>query len=370
MGIAAVALLLVPGAMAQDPAEGWINLFDGETLFGWSQIGDANWSVQDGVIVASQGGGGWLVTNSQFKDFELTLQIRVSQETAAGIVVRGALEGHPADNGGTVVAMRTSKSKEPEWKEVAITVKGDDISASVGGKATKGLEVQNEIGHIGIQYHKYHNRETKIEVKDIALRPLNLKPIFNGKNLDGWNNPTPERPSVFTVQDGWLDIENGNGQIETDDLYKDFLLQITVWSKGGPEMANGNPTPLNSGVFFRGPKGVFWKGYESQVRNEWEGDDRTTPVDYGTGGIYGVQEARKVMGTERENVYKTILATGNHFAVWVNGYQVSDMIDTRPVMKNGDGKNGYVPEAGTIHLQGHDPTTKIKFKDINIQVYP
>ena len=34
-----------------------------------------------------------------------------------------------------------------------------------------------------------------------------------------------------------------------------------------------------------------------------------------------------------------------------------------------DGKRGYVPEAGTIHLQGHDPTTDLSFKNIQIQEY-
>ncbi len=32
-------------------AEGWIQLFDGRTLFGWSPASDANWRVEDGTIV-------------------------------------------------------------------------------------------------------------------------------------------------------------------------------------------------------------------------------------------------------------------------------------------------------------------------------
>ena len=33
------------------------------------------------------------------------------------------------------------------------------------------------------------------------------------------------------------------------------------------------------------------------------------------------------------------------------------------------GSTSAVPEAGTIHLQGHDPTTDLSFKNINLQSY-
>jgi len=218
-------------------------------------------------------------------------------------------------------------------------------------------------GHIGIQYHRYHGggrRGPKVEVSEVKLRPLTLKPIFNGKDLDGWNI-IPGHQSEFKVVDGAINITNGNGQIETAGLYKDFVLQLDIISNGDH---------LNSGVFFRGPAGVFWKGYESQVRNEWVKDDRTRPVDFGTGGLYGDQEARKVVSTDYEWFQKTIICEGNHFAMWIDGYQACDYFDTRPVVDNGDGKNGFVPQAGTIHLQGHDPTTDLSFKNIVLQEYP
>jgi len=41
----------------------------------------------------------------------------------------------------------------------------------------------------------------------------------------------------------------------------------------------------------------------------------------------------------------------------------------RPPVDNYDGKAGFVTEAGTIHLQGHDPATDLSFREINIQTY-
>ena len=47
--------------------------------------------------------------------------------------------------------------------------------------------------------------------------------------------------------------------------------------------------------FFGKKPGEFWNGYECQIRNQWEGKDRTKPVDIGTGGLYFRQPARKVV---------------------------------------------------------------------------
>jgi hypothetical protein len=361
---AAAAVLAASPALAQTVEAGsWINLFDGETTFGWTSLGDANWKVVDGVLTADEGTGGLLATTSRFKDYELTLKVRVSRPGTTGVVVRGALEGHASENGSGVIALGGEEG-EAAWQEVSVKALGGSVEATVDGKAVEGLAATNAAGIIGIQYHAYHRynhvrKPSKVEVSEVKLRPLQLTPIFNGVNLDGWNI-IPDRESKFEVVDGALRITNGNGQIETAGTYKNFLLQLDIISNG---------KELNSGVFFRGPVGVFWKGYESQVRNQWLKDDRTKPVDFGTGGMYGVQETRKVVPSDFEWFSKTVIADGNHFAVWINGYQVSDLYDTRPASAEDDGKNGYVKIAGTIHLQGHDPTTDLSFKNINLSQY-
>lgn len=357
-GLLAGLVLAVSAAGAQTVEQGaWIDLFDGETLFGWTALGDAEWTVEDGVLTASGGSGGWLASNGQFKDFELEALVRVRKGHSTGIVLRSALDGHPSENGAAVVALAEPEDGGADWHEVKVTARAGDISATLDGAPVEGLGAAAAIGHVGIQYHA---SRSKVEVKQMRLRPLGLSPIFDGMTLDGWNI-IPGRDSVFKVVDGALNITNGNGQIETDGVYRNFILQLDIISNG---------EHLNSGVFFRGPKGVFWKGYESQVRNQWMRDDRTRPVDFGTGGIYAVQAARRVVSTDHEWFSKTILCNGNHMAVWIDGYLVSDYFDTRPPVDNGDGKAGYVPGPGTIHLQGHDPTTDLSFKNINIQVLP
>jgi len=356
--LACVAVLFAWTAVAQGAGEGqWINLFDGESLYGWNVVGNGNWSVNEGQIEMTEGDSGFIATTSQFADFELTATLRVTGQGGASVAFRAPASGHVTEEGGAVVYLPAGE-RDADYSTVQVRAVGGDIQATVNGQAVEAPSTRS-IGYIAIQLQKYHRdrRGPRIEVKEIKLRPLSLRPIFNGQNLDGWNI-LPDKKSVFSVVDGALNIKDGNGQIETAETFRDFILQLDIISNGDH---------LNSGVFFRSPVGVFWKGYEAQVRNEWARDDRTKPVDYGTGGMYGLNMARKVVSSDHEWFTMTVSCLDNHMAVWVNGYQVSDFTDTRAIDPEGDGKNGYVTAAGTITLQGHDPTTDLSFKNINIQ---
>ncbi|MFA6244845.1 MAG: DUF1080 domain-containing protein [Candidatus Hydrogenedentales bacterium] len=344
----------------EEAAQGWVSLFDGETLFGWIQLGDAQWKVADTNLVRDTGAGGWIGTTMPFADFELKAKIRIAPEHAAGLAVRTSLDGHPAETGGTVIELSEPKDGKGDWKVVEVKAEGNTVTATVDGKAVEGLTSGRGAGHIGIYYYGTSKSPGKVEVAELKLRPLGAKPIFNGKDLEGWNI-IPDHKSEFAVIDGALNIKKGNGQIETANVYKDFVLQLAIFS---------NDDHLNSGVFFRGPVGKFWLGYESQVRNQWVGDDRSNPEDYGTGGNYGNQNTRKVVSSDREWFYKTLVCVGPQASVWINGYLVSDFLDMRPVSAEGQGKAGYVTGPGTIHLQGHDPKTDLSFKDIRVAEYP
>jgi hypothetical protein len=77
----AVSLTTVLTLTAQPPD--WKPLFNGHDLTGWTVAAGrggtaaappppAQWKVEDGVLIGGRGGGrGSLVSNEQFKDFEL-----------------------------------------------------------------------------------------------------------------------------------------------------------------------------------------------------------------------------------------------------------------------------------------------------------
>ncbi len=179
-----------------------------------------------------------------------------------------------------------------------------------------------------------------------------MESIFNHEDLTGWVT-FPERESRFTVtDDGWMRVEDGPGQLETEPSYGDFVLQLQCKTHA-PE--------LNSGIFFRCIPGDPMNGYESQIHNGIVDGDRSRPTDCGTGGIFRRQDARFVAADDNAWFYKTILVAGPHMTVWVNGLQVSDWTDTREPDENP--RRGLRLEPGTIQIQGHDPTTDLVFRE-------
>ena len=155
--------------------------------------------------------------------------------------------------------------------------------------------------------------------------------------------------------EGWLNVKDGPGDLQTEKQFADFIFQ-------GECISNGKH--LNSGIFFRCLPGQYQQGYEMQIRNQWEGDDRTKPVDFGTGAIYRRQPARKVVSTDGEWFGMTLIAHGRHISTWINGYPVVDWTDPRP--ENENARNGCKLGAGPFSIQGHDPTTDLSFRNLRI----
>ena len=105
-------------------------------------------------------------------------------------------------------------------------------------------------------------------------------------------------------------------------------------------------------------------GSESQIQNGFLEGDRTKPMDAGTGAIFRRANARRVVANDFEWFRKTLVAEGPHMAVWINGYLVTDWVDRREPDKNP--RRGLRVEAGTIMIQGHDPTTELSFRKLRI----
>ena len=50
--------------------------------------GDANWRVDNGLVLADQGKGGFLVTKKSYKDFEIRAEFWAASDTNSGIFIR------------------------------------------------------------------------------------------------------------------------------------------------------------------------------------------------------------------------------------------------------------------------------------------
>ena len=379
------------GAVAQDVpnrltpqeiAQGWVLLWDGESMFGWESHGGAEWKITGGALVGDSAQGGWIGTTTAFADYELRCEFRTAADGNSGVFLRSAREGAPHQTGyelqiydahpggyntGSLVGY--AKASEArivpgQWNRFEVTAEGDRYVVAYNGKRIlDARDGQHPVGVIGLQY----NQGKKVEFRNLKLRPLGLKPIFNGRDLSGWSKVErpggTKAPPEWSVKDGAIHVEKGPGQIETDGAWTDFVAQLDIRTNA----LNATHHP-NSGVFLRADKGKFWTGYEIQIRNEYKDGNRAAPVDFGTGGVYFQQPARRVVSNDNEFFIETIVAQGRHLSVWVNGVQVADYQDTRE--EGPDPRKQARLAAGPISLQAHDPTTNLDFKNLRLVPLP
>lgn len=351
--------------------DGWISLFDGHTLYGWeSSSPDVNWSVQDGAITADSGPVGFLNTRVPFADYELACEFRMAAEGNSGVFLRtianpkdvktdcyelNIADTHP-DGFTTGAIVGHAKTAEPivgsgDWKKLLVLVEGNHFVVTLDGAQvldyTDAAAVRSS-GLIGLQ-----KNAGKIEFRNIVLRPLGLASLFNGTETAGWRI-VPGSKSEFTVEDGTIHVKNGPGFLETEQTFGNFIFQCAAQTHGDD---------LNSGFFFRampGTEAAPSNGYEVQIDNSLEGDDRARPKNAGTGAIFRRTTARRVVSSDHEWCTITLVASGNRFETWVDGYCVTDWTDERAADENP--RRGRRDEAGHISLQGHDATTDISFR--------
>jgi len=368
---------VAPPLTAEEIQAGWISLFDGRTLFGWDVPTVTNWHVEDGAIVADSGEKSLLLTPFHFDDFELRCSFHVAEGGNSGIFLRTAdnasnpakdtyelniCDSHATHKSGSLVGRFIAENVpavEGAWHDFRVLCEGPRIQVWLDEKQivdfTDASDAVRLTGRIGLQMN-----QGRSAFRNVLLRPLSFKPLLDGRETTGWI-VVPGSKSEFKVADGLLHVSNGPGFLETNDTYGDFALKVE---------ARINGDGLNGGVFFRAKQGTEKApshGYEMQLHNGFKDGDRTQSVDSGTGAIFRRVAARYVVANDHEFLTAVLIAQGDRFASWVNGYQVVNWQDTRKPSDNP--REGRRLEAGHISLQGHDPTTDLDFRSIEIHPF-
>ncbi len=183
-------------------------------------------------------------------------------------------------------------------------------------------------------------------------------PLFNGKDLDGWEvrESKPGDKDKWSVTDNLLTTKPGGGWIGTKKMYGDFVLKVE-WriSAGG-----------NSGVFLRVPdvkskESPSGLGLEIQILDDDapQHKGKLKPSQY-CGGLYHFQGVSKKMskGVKEWNAYE-ITCKGDQIAVVFNGEKVIDANATT------DAVLAKRPRHGFIGLQNHG--TGVEFRNVMIK---
>ena len=370
-----------PQLSADEIADGWVQLFDGETLFGWKANSDVNWSATDGVITADKGTKpGLLLTSVPFADYELRCDFWMAKGGNSGVFLRtpfvptdpgvdcyelNICDTHPQGFNTASFVKRHKPTKEVSgeeaWKTFHVRAEGPRVVVKFDGEEvldfTDKTDKPLKSGFIGLQMN-----QGLVKFRNVFVRPLGTKELFNGKDLAGWRE-VPGSKSKFEVLDGAIHVTNGQGYWESEATFANFVLQAQVKTNGDA---------LNSGIFFRGLPGKegAYPGYEFQIQNGIKNGDRSQPADYGTGAIFRRQAARFVVSNDREWTTLTLVADGPTFATWVNGLPVTVWTDERKPHASNNAREGLRLEGGHLSLQGHDPTTNLDFRNIRAVELP
>lgn len=214
--ISVVLFLLVACAVRADdpkPPEGFKTLFNGTDLKGWKVHGGMMdvWGADKGVLFCDKKGGGWLLTEEEFADFELRCEFRWTTEGGnSGVGLRVPRMGAPHIDGmeiqliddenwvkvhkfelkdtqhtGSLYGIKppSKRVNKPigEWNSVRVVCKGRKVTVEMNGetindvnlddyKESKGKSIPGilrEKGHVGFQSYNF-----RVEFRNIWIKPL------------------------------------------------------------------------------------------------------------------------------------------------------------------------------------------------------
>lgn len=382
-------------AQAQvDP--GFVDLFNGKNLDGWSQRnGTATYRVDGDSIVGTTSEGSpnsFLCTDKVYGNFELKFDVKVDSALNSGVQIRsqtkenkpeervngpqveistegvaGYIYGESAGGWMTPDADRKSHQhfRDGQWNSYHIVAFGNRIQTWVNGQQVSDLTHEERFqshpaGFIGLQVHSIGRGTGPYEVRwrNLKLRDLSeFQSLYNGKDLAGWKttgNWVPQEDGSLLIQprageEGW---ERYDAYLWLEEKYKDFVLDFEyAYPAGG-----------NSGAYFRvsDRSDPIKQGIEVQILDSSEKEGTLSSHDHG--GLIGTDVAASANMSRPPGEWNRMVLTcvGSHLQVELNGEKIMDTQLDQTAMKDRS-LEGY------IGFQDHGQPNDIKFRNIRIR---
>ncbi|MDB4632092.1 DUF1080 domain-containing protein [bacterium] len=393
--ISSFLLLFTSTSIAQDHV-GFIDLFNGKNLDGWTQRnGTATYRVEGDSIVGKTSEGSpnsFLCTDKLYGNFELKFDVKVDSQLNSGVQIRSqTADGKPDGRvNGPQVEISTDKMagyvygeaaggwmtpdsdrkphdnfKDGEWNSYHVVAFDNHIETWINGKQISDLKHDERFkshpkGFIGLQVHGIGRGQGPYEVRwrNVKLRDLSkFKSLYNGKDLTGWKtkgNWIVQKDGALLIQprDGEKGWSRWDSYLWSEKKYKDFVLEVEyAYPPGG-----------NSGVYFRvGDRNdPVSKGIEAQILDSSKKKNALTSHDHG--GIVGTKLAASRNMSQPPNVWNRMVVTciGTQIQVELNGEAiVQGHLDQTPMKDR--------PLEGYIGFQDHGQPNNIKFRNIRIR---
>ncbi len=182
--------------------------------------------------------------------------------------------------------------------------------------------------------------------------------LFDGKSLDGWK--ASENPATFRVENGMIVVDGPRSHLyytgpQMNHNFKNFEFKAQVMTTPGS----------NSGIYFHTEfqeGGWPAKGYEVQVNN--------THTDWRkTGSLYAIEDVKEIPAQDNVWFTEQIIVQGKKVTIKVNDKTLVEYTEPDNVERSKD-MAGRLISSGTFALQGHDPKSKVFYKDIMVRPLP
>ncbi len=196
----------------------------------------------------------------------------------------------------------------------------------------------------------------------LAFKPVayqdEWKSLFDGKSISNWK--VGDNAGTFTVENGMI-VAHGpvahlfyDGDVNKHD-FKNFVFKADVMTTKGS----------NSGIYFHTTfqqGGWPAKGYEVQVNNSHTDWRRT-------GSLYAIDDVKEVMVKDNEWFTETITVNGKRIVIKINDKTVVDYTEPENAERSANEALRRISN-GTFALQGHDPESKVYFKNLVVKILP
>lgn len=179
--------------------------------------------------------------------------------------------------------------------------------------------------------------------------------LFDGQSLSGWK--VGDNAASFKVENGAI-VVNG----EVAHLYYDGSVMNHQF-KNFEFSADVMTTPgSNSGIYFHTQyQQGDWpqKGYEVQVNNSHTDWRRT-------GSLWAIQDVKESYVKDNEWFNMRIKVVGKQVTVYINNQLVVGYTEPQNPLRE-KGMEQRIISSGTFALQGHDPKSKVYYKNLKVR---
>lgn len=178
-------------------------------------------------------------------------------------------------------------------------------------------------------------------------------PLMDGKTFSGWKVAT-ENTNTFRIEDGAFVAQGKRCHlyfVGDDKPFKNFHLKVDVMTD----------TNSNGGIYFHTryqPDGWPKGGFESQVNNSGRDWIRT-------GSLYALVNVSQSLAQDGKWWTQEIIVEGNKVTVLVDGKIALQYFEPAAAQAGKDFERKL--GEGTFALQGHDPGSVVRYKNIRVK---